>query len=495
MIMTSHAGRPRDASARFHSQSVTEPLAQIADAAPRHRLHDDDMAQQHGDVETTIASRPRVSRVQTTLLAVCAVLLLLQLLVCLSDAHPRQPFAAQVCDAAASERGSLPGLSELTGVRSADNDRADRGRFSDVSTAQPAWTASLQLAQAPNRRSDRRQTAQARTAAESGQPPAEEADAPSTQTSKTTESDEKVRSAFLAVWELVEGRRKEAAAARQQMTTLEQKIDANSEALEEIHDDLNGKAIRDAISNDIGRTLADAIQLMQKEIDRVEEQSFGLANNIDILRREVTRREARREDVALVVFHSKRLDGNLFVPLLKRVFLQDNYRVSFANYRLGLFRAANGTIEATQVDLQPDMKRPVLPKLLEFQTPDPDSTEKSQSLNPQDIFQSVAPSTRRRVVIVASSEAEPPKLDDPGWENIQCYTILVDQTGREKEATSEAWKKWEAFCARRSKKNVAPPLVGEASLISFERSQDQVLPTTAEAQFERILRWYIRPLR
>jgi flagellar motility protein MotE (MotC chaperone) len=373
--------------------------------------------------------------------------------------------------------------------------RGDVVLAGETTSRWPDVPPTLQLAQGSAGAADHPQTAQTLATTRDKKPATTKAAQPPTLGAEPAQSEDRVKTILRAAFELAEAGRKELEDVKGRMKAIEERLDANSKTLEGMKKDLNGQAMRDAIVKDISRTMADAIGLMQKEIDRVDQQFFGLARNIDVLRREVTRREARHEDVALVIFHSKRLDGKLFTATLREIFLQDNYRLSFANYRLGLYVAANGKIEANEVNLQPDPQHPVLPANLEFQPPDPVSTELTQALEPKDIFPPTAVPTRRRMVIVASSDAEPPKPGEPKWDGIQCYAILIDQTGKLEEGKSEAWKKWRAFCRKEAKGKANPALMGEAALISFARTEKQPLPDAAQTEFDRVLRWYIRPLR
>jgi hypothetical protein len=178
--------------------------------------------------------------------------------------------------------------------------------------------------------------------------------------------------------------------------------------------------------------------------------------------------------------------------------LEDNYRFSFGKYRLSLCRAANGQLESIPVNLEPDDKNPVLPRQLEFPEPDRSSTEDSQGLDPGKVLSPGTSPGRRRIVMIVSSEAQPPKSDDPRWKDVQRYAILVDTTGSQKErqgGTSDNLSKWEEFCIGRSKDKAGTTLTGEASLISVKGGPQHALPPETEREFERILRWYIRPLR
>jgi hypothetical protein len=217
------------------------------------------------------------------------------------------------------------------------------------------------------------------------------------------------------------------------------------------------------VDRKIEARLATVVDAVRQEVTPLKTRFSGLEDRILAIEKSLSR-TARKEDVAIVILHTKALDARLLSPVLEEIFLADGYRTLFNNYRLGLFLAADGQYLCTPVDFQPDTTKPVKREHLDFQAPNFSSAEIAKDLDPGAFLKS-SPGTMRRLVLVASLAATPPPLQDQKWRNIQCYVILIDDTGKGIEAQNEVVARWTQFCQRKD----APR--GEATLVSYVREQ------------------------
>lgn len=261
-------------------------------------------------------------------------------------------------------------------------------------------------------------------------------------------------------------------------------------------DALNKKAdaladsVATRVDEKIDGKLAEYVEILREDADAMREKFYGLESRFKTVEKALAR-NARKEDVALVLFHTTRLDARIFSPVLEQIFLEDGYRTLFTNYRLALFRAADGRRWSDHVFFEQDPDKPVLRQHLNFESENSTSSEQTERLIPAEFFEGSPRDAARRMVIVASIGAQPPPLNAPEWKGVQCYVILVDETGKEREGQSEACKRWQEFCQRPGEPEGR---AGEATVVSYVREKGKPLPAEAERQFLSRLRWYIRPI-
>lgn len=249
----------------------------------------------------------------------------------------------------------------------------------------------------------------------------------------------------------------------------------------------DGKKQAQGIQDRVAQDLALLPDLFREESKRLDSRLLELAERVKALEGRLGK-VARKERVAVVLLHTPKLDQRRFKPIFEELFLQDDYRTLFSNYELGLFGAANGKKEATYIDFPGRQTAAVTKESLQFPEPNSVATETAESLDPGEFFGDTPAGTRRRLVLVASVESQPPDIKDARWNGVQCHVLLVDGKNKEKEGEGEVWKKWQAFCRRPG----TPP--GDVALVSYMAPADNKVPEETVPQVAVRLRWFIRPL-
>ncbi|MFO0867843.1 MAG: hypothetical protein U0935_02745 [Pirellulales bacterium] len=249
----------------------------------------------------------------------------------------------------------------------------------------------------------------------------------------------------------------------------------------------DGKKQAQGIQDRVAQDLALLPDLFREESKRLDSRLLELAERVKALEGRLGK-VARKERVAVVLLHTPKLDQRRFKPIFEELFLQDDYRTLFSNYELGLFGAANGKKEATYIDFPGRQTAAVTKESLQFPEPNSVATETAESLDPGEFFGDTPAGTRRRLVLVASVESQPPDIKDARWNGVQCHVLLVDGKNKEKEGDGEVWKKWQAFCRRPG----TPP--GDVGLVSYMAPADNKVPEETVSQVAVRLRWFIRPL-
>lgn len=208
-------------------------------------------------------------------------------------------------------------------------------------------------------------------------------------------------------------------------------------------------------------------------------------------------RQQAAEDVALILYHTQALDAGRYFAVVWE-WVQTNPRLLHANYRCGVYAAANAKIDKLWALDEPHLN-PEKFMLPVRGTTDPqgrvvsqDKTlEEPQNLNlNQDIFGPVPPSTspiRRRCILVVSAECPPLDARNPNWQHVDTVDVVVvdelGRPGRDLASVMERLTRWDEFCRHKNGDVVwlradgpAGQPFDEATRNALRRHLDRLLP-------------------
>jgi hypothetical protein len=207
--------------------------------------------------------------------------------------------------------------------------------------------------------------------------------------------------------------------------------------------------------NDPNATVEKTAQAVQGLIERklegrlenIKEGTARLEASVKGLEKQLLR-EAARVDVAVILYHTSRLDGNIALPAAANLVKQQSFQRQYPNYRLGMFVATDGSISAK---LAPFTSGEKADQGFEKLSESKESTETPDKLEPEKLFgqDPAAPGQtgprERRCVLVISSGATSPKSDAPNWKGLGVDVILLNPNPG-KAPDRNILDGWERFC-------------------------------------------------